>query len=276
MAEQNPSSQSTTEEDRALDELLAGEQEAGDGPADVARGDEQDEALEELLSGQASGPEAVKTDEDKALDDLATAQSTESVQSGSEAEDNPDAQDHATDGAVPASKGVVAPADNEGKTSGRGQDPSADDSPDDSIITLKEAVALGGVSAEETLSEDDEALDALMGAQESSSKQETDEQATEGMAVSGLSRAERDDLDKLIKGLKEDASTSVSPAVIADLQKQVRAMRKRVIQLTRLVSEYDQKMKACSEVMRLFYQKSEIMNERIDAISSSAKGGKKG
>jgi len=252
MAEQKPSSQNVTaEEDQALDELLAGEQAASDGSVKAARADEEAEALEELLSGESSGREPVKDDEDQALDDL------------------------------------VAAEDDEAIASGQRQGASVAESADDGIITLKEVVALGGVSAEETLSEEDQALDALMGADESLAKQgagaETQsppmpavEQAAEGMEISGLSREEKDDLDKLIKGLKEEPPAGVSPAAIADIQKQVKAMRKRVIQLTRFVAEYDKKMKACSEIMRLFYEKSEIMNERIDAIADSAKGGKKG
>jgi hypothetical protein len=222
MAEQTPSLQSAmAEEDRALDELLSGEQESGADSVKAARADEEAEALEELLSGGSSVTEPVDDDEDQALDDLVAAENDEAIESG------------------------------------QGPDSTVVQRQDDGIITLKEVVALGGVSAEP-----------------GSSSVPAVEQP-EGMNISGLSREERDDLDKLIKGLKEQPSAGISPAVIADLQEQVKALKKRVVQLTRLVSAYDKKMKACSEIMRLFYQKSAMMNERIDAVADSAKNGKK-
>jgi hypothetical protein len=262
MAEQNPSSQSATaEEDLALDELLEGEQAAGKGPVKGGPKDEEDQALDDLLAG------------DKAGADQPAAQA------------NP-ATDGAADEEALALDELVAAENREAEGEGKKEGASVAESADDGIITLKEVVALGGTSAEEMLPEEDEALDALMGGEESPEEQQPGadipvqaipavEQAAGGMEGSGLSREERDDLDKLIKGLKEEQPPAVSSAAIADLQKQVKAMRTRVIQLTKIVSEYDKKMKACSEIMRLFYQKSEVMNERIDAISDSAKGGKK-
>jgi len=284
MGEQDPSSQSATaEEDLALDELLQGEQAAGEGPVKVGPTDEEAEALEALLSGQAAGAEPVKDEEDQALDDLLAGEKAGADQPAVKAKP---ATDDAADEEAMALDELVTAEKRESEGEGKKEAASVAESADDGIITLKEVVALGGTSSKETVPEEDEALEALMGGEESPEQRQPGadipvraipavKQAAGGMEGSGLSREERDDLDKLIKGLKEEQPPAVSSAAIADLQKQVNAMRTRVIQLTKIVSEYDKKMKACSEIMRLFYQKSEIMNERIDAISDSAKGGKK-
>jgi len=49
-------------------------------------------------------------------------------------------------------------------------------------------------------------------------------------------------------------------------------MSKRLAQLGAMLLKHDARMKSFHEIMRLYYQKSEAMNKRMDAIIESIKG----
>jgi hypothetical protein len=260
----------TKEEDLALKELLAGEQAPGEEPsgegssAEQGPVDEEDKALEELLSGETPAAEGVKDEEAAALEELLAGSDSDAA---SPSEKKP-ATDDSNDGEAVALEERIA-ADEQG------EDVPADKRASDGVITLNEVVALGGVSAAGDQAEEDEAFEALTGAKDESLSGLEAAQAND-VEAAGLSREERDDLDRLIKGLKEEQPPAVSQAVITELEKQVKAMRNRIIQLSKLAKQHDKKIKSYSEIMRLFFKKSELMNERIDAITSTRKGGKKG
>ncbi len=99
-----------------------------------------------------------------------------------------------------------------------------------------------------------------------------DSEDVETLGSAGLSNEEKDDLEKLITGLKQEQSASGSPEAMENLQKQLKVMHKRVVQLGKMVLKYDNKLKSCYEVMRLYHEKSEIMNKRIDVIAEAIKG----
>lgn len=88
----------------------------------------------------------------------------------------------------------------------------------------------------------------------------------------GLSDGERDDLQKLIKGLKEEEPSSERGAALEDIEKQIKSMSKRLAELGVILLKHDTRMKSFHEIMRLYYQKSEAMNKRMDAIIESIKG----
>ncbi|MGD8513433.1 MAG: hypothetical protein PVG85_05745 [Deltaproteobacteria bacterium] len=90
----------------------------------------------------------------------------------------------------------------------------------------------------------------------------------------GLSDEEKEDLDKLIKGLKEDQPNAQVGATPEDIQKQIASMMENLTQLGEMLMKFDTKMKSLYEIVRLSYEKGEMMNKRIDAIVESMKGGR--
>jgi len=91
----------------------------------------------------------------------------------------------------------------------------------------------------------------------------------------GLSDEEKEDLDKLIKGLKQDQPDAQAGATPDDMQKQMKSMTENLTQLVEMFLKFDTKMKSLYDIVRLSYEKSEMMNKRIDAIAGSMKGGRK-
>ena len=91
----------------------------------------------------------------------------------------------------------------------------------------------------------------------------------------GLSDGERDDLQKLIKGLKKEQPDSAPGAGLEEIQKQIRSMSKRLAQLGAMLLKHDAKMKSFYKIIHLYYQKNEAMNKRMDAIMESIKGEEK-
>jgi len=90
----------------------------------------------------------------------------------------------------------------------------------------------------------------------------------------GLSDEEKEDLDKLIKGLKQDQPNAQAGATPEDMQKQMKSMTENLTQLAETLLKFDTKMKSLYEIVRLSYEKSEVMNKRIDAIVGSMQGGR--
>jgi hypothetical protein len=250
----------TAEQDAALEELLGGGDTSSDesaqeeAPAENTSKDDEAAAPEELMAEETPEADGVKDDEAAALDEL---------MGGEDA-----GADETTEKETPA----------------------VDQSEDQGIITLDEVVSLGGVSAEAAQSEEDSGAQELAGAEETpaetpdetpsaadSTKPDKSTPAKKAPEEShgGLSDGEKDDLEKLIKGLKEDQPDAAPQPVVEDLQKQLKVMRKRIIQLGTLVQQYDRNMKSYSKIMRLYFQKSDVMNKRIDAMEASNKGSDK-
>ena len=91
----------------------------------------------------------------------------------------------------------------------------------------------------------------------------------------GLSDGERDDLQKLIKGLKKEQPDAAPGAALEEIHKQIRSMSKRLAQLGAMLLKHDAKMKSFYKIIHLYYQKNEAMNKRMDAIMESIKGEEK-
>ena len=90
----------------------------------------------------------------------------------------------------------------------------------------------------------------------------------------GLSDEEKEDLENLIKGLKAEESVFAPGAALEDIQKQLRSTSEHLIQLGELLLKFDSRIKSLYEILRLSYQKSELMNKRIDSMIESIKSEK--
>lgn len=88
----------------------------------------------------------------------------------------------------------------------------------------------------------------------------------------GFSEEEKEDLERLITEFKGKQSLSISGMTLEDVQNQIRSMGERFAQLSEMLLKFDTRLKSLYTISRLSYQKSEDMNERIDAIIKSIRG----
>ncbi|MBW2108363.1 MAG: hypothetical protein JRI36_06855 [Deltaproteobacteria bacterium] len=274
MAEEKPATENVTEEELALEELLAAENvDEGHTPNDDAASVAVDEgatdaemaALEELMATESAPT--------KAEPPTAEPPGQNHAETGAMTKEAPSETKGETDEELAALDALVAAQEQTSPTQ-EPPDDAKEQTADDGIITLKEVVALGGTgTAPDVATKKETPADDALHGDSARPESPAPESPDEGMDIAGLSAEERNDLDKLIKGLREEKpSVGASQADLAALQKQVRAMKKRVIELTRVVTECDKRMRSFSEIMRLFFKKSEVMNKRIDAIADSTKG----
>lgn len=89
----------------------------------------------------------------------------------------------------------------------------------------------------------------------------------------GLSEEEKKDLEKMIGEFQQTRSQSESGPDLVELQKQVDALSKRLAYLTSMFLSIDRRMQPLYATVRLTYQKSEILNQRIHAIIDSLRSG---
>lgn len=87
----------------------------------------------------------------------------------------------------------------------------------------------------------------------------------------GLSEEERHDLEKMIGEFRQDRPNAAPDMV--SIQKQIEALNKRMAYLTNMFLIIDRRMKPLYEIMRLTFEKSEILNERINAIIEALQTG---
>lgn len=84
--------------------------------------------------------------------------------------------------------------------------------------------------------------------------------------IIGLSDDEKEDLEKLIKTIKEEQSVEPSISAIEDVQKQIRSISANLAHFGDMLLKLDAKMKSFYEIIHLSCKKDEILNKRIDAI----------
>ena len=89
----------------------------------------------------------------------------------------------------------------------------------------------------------------------------------------GLAEEERKDLENLIGVFKDDRFSSSPDAGPEELQKQIAFMKEKVTRMSVLLLDLDKKMRSLYEVIRLFYRKTEVMNERINDVIKLVKTG---
>lgn len=98
----------------------------------------------------------------------------------------------------------------------------------------------------------------------------TEEAQTE--IIIGLSEEEKEDLEELIKTIKEDQSVELHSSTNEDVQKQIRSMGANLAHLGDMLLKIDDKMKSFYEIIRLSCKKDEMLNKRIDAIIEIMRG----
>ena len=89
----------------------------------------------------------------------------------------------------------------------------------------------------------------------------------------GLSEEEKRDLEKMIGEFQTDRHLDPASADTASIQKQIDAINKRLAYLTSMFLTIDRRMKPLYETVRLTFHKSELINQRIDAIIDSLRSG---
>ncbi len=98
----------------------------------------------------------------------------------------------------------------------------------------------------------------------------TEEAQTE--IIIGLSEEEKEDLEELIKTIKEDQSLELRSSTNEDVQKQIQSMGANLAHLGDMLLKIDDKMKSFYEIIRLSCKKDEMLNKRIDAIIEIMRG----
>ena len=100
----------------------------------------------------------------------------------------------------------------------------------------------------------------------------TEEAQTE--IIIGLSEEEKEDLEELIKTIKEDQFIELRSSTNEDVQKQLQSMGANLAHLSDMLLKIDDKMKSFFEIIRLSCKKDQMLNKRIDAIIEIIRGRK--
>ena len=89
----------------------------------------------------------------------------------------------------------------------------------------------------------------------------------------GLSEQEKKDLEQLISDFQTERSQNLPSDDIAEIQLQIDTINKRLAYLTNMFLTLDRRIKPLYETVRLNYQKSEILNQRISVLIESIRTG---
>jgi len=92
--------------------------------------------------------------------------------------------------------------------------------------------------------------------------------------IIGLSEEEKEDLEELIKTIKEDPFVELRSSTNEDVLKQLQSMGANLVHLGDMLLKIDYKMKSFYEIIRLFCKKDKMLNKRIDAIIKIIRDGK--
>jgi hypothetical protein len=90
----------------------------------------------------------------------------------------------------------------------------------------------------------------------------------------GLSEAEKDDLEKMIGEFHRDRSKNAPGEAGVPTQAQMASLTRRLADLADSVLTIDRQMAALVEVIGLSHQKSELLNQRLDAVIAALKKGR--
>lgn len=82
----------------------------------------------------------------------------------------------------------------------------------------------------------------------------------------GLSDAEKNDLEKMIKAFREKQSAAPETSVSGDAHNQMLSMEKSFARYGDILLKFDTKIKLLHQILSLFDKKNTIMNQRIDAV----------
>jgi hypothetical protein len=90
----------------------------------------------------------------------------------------------------------------------------------------------------------------------------------------GLSDEERDELESLIKSLRDDKLATGPDVSLDDLSRYVETMVEKIVRLSDLMLKFDDRIKTLYEIVRLSHKKSEAINDRITTITEHLTGKK--
>jgi hypothetical protein len=89
----------------------------------------------------------------------------------------------------------------------------------------------------------------------------------------GLSEEEKHDLETMIGQFQMERSASDPVTDIATVQKQIEAINNRMEYLSNMFLTIDRRMKPLYEIVRLTFEKSELLDRRINALIASIRTG---
>jgi len=93
--------------------------------------------------------------------------------------------------------------------------------------------------------------------------------------AAGLSKEEKQDLERMILDFQRERSAGITKYDFVSIQKQIDSINKRLAYLTSMFLTIDKRMQPLYETVRLTYQKSEILNERINAVIDTLRSGER-
>ena len=88
----------------------------------------------------------------------------------------------------------------------------------------------------------------------------------------GLSDAEKDDLEEMIKAFRKKQSVSPETPASEDVQKQILSISENLAQYGDILLKFDTKLKLLYGILRLSDQKNRILDQRIKAALELLKG----
>ena len=89
----------------------------------------------------------------------------------------------------------------------------------------------------------------------------------------GLSDEEKRDLERMIGEFQEKRRHADPAHDILTLQQQIDTLNQRLADLGKMFLNLDRRIQPLYETIRLTYQKSEILNQRIDTLIESIRTG---
>ena len=89
----------------------------------------------------------------------------------------------------------------------------------------------------------------------------------------GLSEDEKRDLEKMIGDFQKERGRVNNDRNYESIQRQIEMMNKRLAFLTSMFLAIDRRMKPLYETICLTYEKSELLNQRIDTIIDTIRSG---
>lgn len=90
----------------------------------------------------------------------------------------------------------------------------------------------------------------------------------------GLSEEERDDLETLIKSLREDKHAIGPDVSLDEFRRYVETMVENIIRFSDMMLKYDDRLKTLYEILILSHKKNKATNDRITAITEYLTGKK--
>ena len=88
----------------------------------------------------------------------------------------------------------------------------------------------------------------------------------------GLSDAEKDDLEEMIKAFREKQSAAPETPASEDIQKKIMSLTENLAQYGDILLKFDAKLKLLYGILRLSDQKNRILDQRIKAALELLKG----